>query len=241
MGVTGKLLSSWSVAFWVPLRFHSKNKLPIPFNQQSSKVCLDSNNLEEIVSSLHSIPPISKLKQGNISLFRDQIECLWEDPMNSGGSIIRFRCCLSEQAVQTVYKVSKTLYPIVKPADLDVLWDLVCTLLLTRALEQPSATDKTKLGINGCYLKLEQGFCTIELWFGSKITCSYARPLLFNLLKELYAGTQYTKAQYPSLVSSAPDICFPQTVALHDTLTIIDVPVVKAARSSIKVVFASVN
>lgn len=236
MGTTEKLPSSWSVAFWVPLRFHSKHKLPIPFSQQSSKICMDLDNLEEIVSSLHSIPSISKMKQCNISLFRDQIECLWEDPANSGGSIIRFRCCLSEHAVRAVYKVSKVLYPIVKPEHLDILWDFICSLVLTRALEHPSATDRIKLGINGCYLKLEKEFCTIELWFGSKKASSHAHPLLIGLLEELHIGTRYTKAQYPNLVSSMPDVSFPQTVALHNTVTVIDVPVVK---SPIKVVLAS--
>ncbi|EET02029.1 Hypothetical protein GSB_153211 [Giardia duodenalis] len=236
MGKAGELLSSWSVAFWVPLRFHSKHHLPIPFSQQSSKVCSDSRNLDEIIASLHSIPSISKLKQANISLFRDQIECLWEDPMNAGGSIARFRCCLSEQAVQAVYQVSKTLFPLVTPADMEVLWSFICTLLLTRGLEHSSATDKTKLGINGCYLKLEKEFCTIELWFGSKTACSQALPLLVNILKELNIGTQYTKAQYPNLVANLPGLSFPQTITLHDTLTVIDVPTVKAP---LKVVLAS--
>lgn len=236
MGATGELLSSWSVAFWVPLRFYSKHSLPIPFSQQNSRICVDSTDLDEIISSLHSIPSISKLRQGHISLFRDQIECLWEDPMNAGGSIVRFRCCLSVQAVQAVYQASNKLHPIVDPTDLDSLWNFICTLLLTGALEHSSAsTDKTKLGINGCCLKLEKEFCTIEVWFGSKRACTQVLPLLTDVLKELHISTQYTKTQYPHLVSSLSRISFPQTVFLHETLTVIDVPTVQ---TSIKVVLA---
>lgn len=187
--------SEWSLTFHVNLRREKQSYKVNDFRTSTLRICDYTSDLDKLLRHLNTIPSIHEMVQGSISLFRDNIENIWEDPKNEGGTILRFMCCkktdystneirgeANDQERQDNQKKfagsssSSGKYASQKPQVpvpmLDVgkitdLWKLLCALVLSSAFEKiPS--EQSSRAINGIYCKVsKEGIVTFEIWFSS--------------------------------------------------------------------------
>lgn len=186
--------SEWSLTFHVNLRREKQSYKVNDFRTSTLRICDYTSDLDKVLHHLNTIPSIQEMVQGSISLFRDNIENIWEDPKNEGGTILRFMCCKkgehantkahdenNDQEQQDVHrKSSMSVYnsrynsqkPQIYVPALDVekikdLWKLLCALVLSSAFEK-NPSEQSSRAINGIYCKVaKEGIVTFEIWFSS--------------------------------------------------------------------------
>eukprot|EP00701_Giardia_intestinalis_P005697 XP_001709521.1 Hypothetical protein GL50803_96264 [Giardia lamblia ATCC 50803] len=187
--------SEWSLSFHVNLRREKQSYKVNDFRTSTLRICDYTSDLDKLLCYLNTIPSIQEMVQGSISLFRDNIENLWEDPKNEGGTILRFMCCKkgvhreseihgenNDQERQDTQKrfmgsapnsgkytsqKSQTPTPVLEVEKITDLWKLLLALILSSAFEK-SPSEQSSRAINGIYCKVsKEGTVTFEIWFSS--------------------------------------------------------------------------
>lgn len=186
--------SEWSLTFHVNLRREKQSYKVNDFRTSTLRICDYTSDLDKVLRHLNTIPSVHEMVQGSISLFRDNIENIWEDPKNEGGTILRFMCCKkgeqeankaqdenNDQERQDGEKrpsasTSNPKYasqrpqmyvPAIDVGKITDLWKLLCALVLSSAFEK-NPSEQSNRAINGIYCKVaKEGIVTFEIWFSS--------------------------------------------------------------------------
>lgn len=157
--------------FHVNMRRDKQSYKVTDFKSSTLKVCEYTDDLDEILRAFNTLPSLEKIVQANISVFRDEIESLWEHHENSKGYIVRFHFTRNPpldagaNASETLPDATLTTSQYLPTNTLDIhkieqFWKWLFVMIITSRFEKGSEPT-----INGIYLKIvKQGTITFEIW-----------------------------------------------------------------------------
>ena len=175
-----KLHSAWVVRFQVKQRHTgTQGASGASVSKYSKKEFLDSfiavgdttHNFAGLLERVSAIPPFGVRRRGIVTVFRDGIDPLYEDPQNSGGFSVRFGMTRGWEELGALLqkwddarkadreRVRMKIHPCVPIEDIDRLVYLFLTLVLAGFF------DADGVRANGVYVKTEFGLVSLEVWF----------------------------------------------------------------------------
>jgi len=205
--------SKWTVSFFVNLRATKRSYGALDYHASNLELLRGSSDLWEIVRCIRAVPPLTKLQNGSVSLFREGIRNIWEDPENFGGYILKMTLATTRDAALQHCKAHRRLCPVIAAEDLGDLWEFLVLAAVSGALDghsQPgnsaapsqALTTESMAGmalsppsLNGIYCKAADGIVTLEFWFRSREGLDTGQTALRAAIGELGVSTSFPRAE----------------------------------------------
>lgn len=221
--------SSWTVSFFVNLRAGKRSYGALDYQESNLELLRESSDLWEIVRCVRAVPPLGRLRNGSVSLFRNRIRNIWEDPENRAGYILKLTLATSRGAAVAHCAAYRRLCPVIATEDLGDLWEFLVLLAVSGALDegagasgsaQAGAPEQCRPTLNGLYCKAAESIVTLEFWFRSRGGLEVGEKALRAALGALDVRTPFRASEVPSYKFlgdfTGPDLL----ISLEDTIRV---------------------